>query len=574
MPTDKNARSMAIAANTAATTAAAAAASVASTVSALNPITRKKFPDGAGKVYESDFSSGNDGWSGVGITITRDGSVLVTTANSGMTGQGPWIERTVAIPAGAKIKIRVKAVSGGAWTARWPQVAVKRASDNVEEYILQASDRPLYKYEPDGFETITLVNTVAAQSIRIRPTGTATEGDVCQIEKILIGDLKYAVGTLSERGASLASKIGDVERFGGSVKGIWDYQTAIDMPPDLLREVVETSTAGKCTVLFDDLGQPSLMFVIPAMSMSMLHSDLGDAATLHPAFVVGGVAKKKLFVGCYQSTLVNGRMVSWPGLFATGGVTIPNVKAACSAKGAGWHMLTAYERGLINWLTKKVYGEPRGNTYYGRSHVSGYEAECGERLDCLIPGTNNSGGPCVRHGSGPESWAHNKSAFGIHDLVGNYWEFIDLIKLVDGQIYMAADNDYGLAESSWSATGAFIDVSGEQNVLSNSVTSSPGSIVMAPLWKNLTCTAGFDTLSASVRKQLLATTITPKLTSAATPSIQLEGMLWTKNSGTCYAMGSAASEYGSGCGLGALVMAYGTTDAHGNMGSRLAYIEP
>jgi len=86
---------------------------------------------------------------------------------------------------------------------------------------------------------------------------------------------------------------------------------------------------------------------------------------------------------------------------------------------------------------------PRGNTDYGRAHDANYEI--GRRQDGESPGVS-SGTARVLSGSGPAAWRHNHDHNGISDLVGNIREWQSLLKIADGQILVASDNDYNQPE--------------------------------------------------------------------------------------------------------------------------------
>jgi hypothetical protein len=553
-------------------------------------------PDGAGAIYNSDFSAGVDGWATTGLTLAASGGLLTATANSGMTGQGPFLFKYLTMPAGTKIQMRIKGVSGGPGVTQYPSVSVVLASDGSVVYLdALTAGGPSYSYEPDGYQTLTWIVKDAATRVIIKPSGSATAGDITTIQRIAIGDLSYNAKSIASPAVAAANKLADASRYAGAANGIWNFEAARNMPPDLLRGMVEAASCGRMTVLFDDLGLPSMMYRIPAVSLGALNAALGDMNTVHPAFSVNGVLRKALYIGAYQSTLISGRMVSWPGLFATGGLTIAQARAACTAKGAGFHLMSAWERALLALLTKKLYGEPRGNTYYGRSHVVGFEAECAERLDGLLPGTDTFG-QCIRHGSEPDAWSHNQRSFGIFDLIGNFWQFVDGFKLIDGQIYMPTDNYFSQAEGSWPATGAYFDFSGPTGnrtstmvtgttIFSNAIStyaetptpsgggdSAEFTYANQDSWKDVPCSAGYDTLSSALRLRLMAACISPRLTSNAASAIDLAGGLWARNYGTRYAMVGGAQEYGAQCGLGLLVAAFGAATGHSNIGSRLAFI--
>ena len=69
----------------------------------------------------------------------------------------------------------------------------------------------------------------------------------------------------------------------------------------------------------------------------------------------------------------------------------------------------------------------------------------------------------VATGSGPVSWAHNGHTDGIYDLIGNVWEWISGLRLVDGQIQIIVNNDSaaGIDESASSDHWRAVTAAGE-----------------------------------------------------------------------------------------------------------------
>lgn len=356
---------------------------------------------------------------------------------------------------------------------------------------------------------------------------------------------------------------------------LFDYNKVCAMPKQLVRSMIESASNGLCTVLYDDSGLPSLMYKIPIISLGALKTELGDLTTPHPAFIVNGVQKSCIYMGCFQTSVVNGVPVCWFGLApGNGSKSFEQIRAASKAKGTGWHLETIYERSLALLLSTKRNGDkPRGNRKYGMDSVSGYEYEAVQRVDGNLPGTDVFAAQWV-NGTQPLSWSHNNERFGIFDLLGGYWEWTDLIKVVNGQIYLAADNNFNAAESAWVATGAYMDVD-ENGVISfnNSFNANAASGIVYTNWATILCQAGYDTLAESLRKKLQQLLICPRLSSQdSAPLFNFDGKFWMKKDQTNYLIHGGAEEY-AGCGFGEFAISYPATESHGNMGSRLCYIE-
>ena len=459
------------------------------------------------------------------------------------------------------------------------------------------------------------------------------------------------------------TKLNTVESYAD----LYDYQKAAKMPPALLREMVESASAGAATVIHDDLGFPSMMYVIRGPILAgHIHTDFGSVTALKtvaiaaagtgysandiltiaggtggtvrvltvggsgevtsiqianpgtgysaatgaattggtgsgctitttiapvfPAYSVNGVEKNQIYISMFKGTTFNGsayhgsgagyRAVSWPGLIPTGSLAFNLAKDACTAKGAGWHMMTMWERALLMWLSMKMATEPRGNTYYGRSHKAGFEYECAVRSDGLAPGTA-SGTAKHRNGSGPSSWAHNKERWGIYDLVGSMSEWLDGFKIVDGLVKMPDDNYYSLLESSWPSQKVYFDntTAGSggaprlSDILANVLTDPNSSSVAHG---SLTMTAGYDALDLAIRQRMLMAGIAMKLTNGGALSFNPapEGTLYHRNYGERLPLAGGDWDVGSYAGLAFLVLVVPRSSVGSDIGFRPAFISP
>ena len=101
---------------------------------------------------------------------------------------------------------------------------------------------------------------------------------------------------------------------------------------------LEAASGGKNSLLFDDLGYPSVMVRIPMF----LWSDVLEGAPAEPcsAFVVGGKVLDSIWISKYENVIEYGRAYSLPGRDPAHTLSIDEARAACAAKGPGWHLLT------------------------------------------------------------------------------------------------------------------------------------------------------------------------------------------------------------------------------------------
>lgn len=208
---------------------------------------------------------------------------------------------------------------------------------------------------------------------------------------------------------------------------------------DQLRASVEAASGGRMTVIYTASGQPSYMHILPAFNLEDVAPG-GELGTgLHPAFIFDGVGASEIFIGAYQAstTQSNGEAVSLPGVDPRASINFDTARNLCKANGPGWDIMSNLDWAAIAlWCMANGY-EPRGNTNYGRSHEDRWET--GRRQDGGIPG-DASGTARTLTGSGPAAWAHDGTPAGIHDLVGNVWEWVGGMKLVDGRAWIAPDN--------------------------------------------------------------------------------------------------------------------------------------
>lgn len=244
---------------------------------------------------------------------------------------------------------------------------------------------------------------------------------------------------------------------------------------DVSRHAVERASGGRQTVLYDDLGNPSVMNIIPIFRYEDLGYSEDMGAGVVSCFDVGtGTNKSEIFIGAFQSSLVGSRAVSLPRVAPAASVNFDAAKGYCANKGAGWHLMTMHEWAAISlWCMANGF-EPRGNTNYGRAHDR--YVERGRRMDGGLPG-DTAGTARVHAGSGPDAWRHNNSPWGISDLVGNVWEWLDGFKLQDGQIIASTFNTQ--AEASWAAQAAYFDstlATGGAPRLSDAVVNRLGTI--------------------------------------------------------------------------------------------------
>lgn len=224
---------------------------------------------------------------------------------------------------------------------------------------------------------------------------------------------------------------------------------------------------GRNEVRFDRLGRPNIMVNIPNGDEARLgylsaggtifsDSDWGsgDSATykrnVHPAFVVNGEVVNGLRIGKYPAVRHNGKnyLVSLPGLdpaCGTGGFNCSynGIIGECDRVNAGtarddgdyMHSLSTAEFGFLGVLAARKGFECRGNDARGASNR--VSSEHGAPAKYLYQGLFVN----TKTGSGPDSWRHDGSCFGIADLRGNVGVLTLGYQTLGGRLLYIPDND-------------------------------------------------------------------------------------------------------------------------------------
>ena len=208
---------------------------------------------------------------------------------------------------------------------------------------------------------------------------------------------------------------------------------------DSERFALEAATGGANTLILDDAGYPSVMVRIPMFRWSEVLDGGEDAPC--SAFIIGGKVLDCIYISKYMNIIENGLAYSLPNRDPAHTLTIDQARQACAAKGRGWHLMTNAEwTAIAHWCVKNGT-IPRGNSNFGRAHNATHER------GILVPinnGETTESEMRTYTGTGPASWAHDHTAFGIDDLNGNIWDFVSGLRIVDGEIQVIPDNDSAL----------------------------------------------------------------------------------------------------------------------------------
>jgi hypothetical protein len=338
---------------------------------------------------------------------------------------------------------------------------------------------------------------------------------------------------------------------------------------DGYRKSIEQNSGGRNTVVYDAQGNPNIMCVIPRFNVEDLGLPALNLGTgTHPAFITNGAPRGEILVGKYLASSAAGGSAVIGGSQPLTSVNYDVAKELCTRKGANWHMMSIHEWAAIALWSFANGTVPRGNTNYGRSHEAKWETA--RRDDNGLPG-DTSGTGRTDTGKGPATWNHDHTEFGVCDLVGNVWEWIDQMKLDDGQIITTLDNNPSLTEAGWNRHTAYYDstsTTGGSPILNSTVTNRMGNVgddansgySNSVEFKLLQKSAGYTPVE--LLRQLLLETA-----SAQT----VGGFLYTRNYGDRFPLRGGSWRHGSSAGLGALYLSNARSDSNSSIGFRPAF---
>ena len=201
-------------------------------------------------------------------------------------------------------------------------------------------------------------------------------------------------------------------------------------------------------VVYDNAGIPSVMRKFSRITNAEL---FGGSDKPHPAFVIGGEVYDEIYISVYPNCNINGKPYSLPFQKMWTNITNDDAAKACFSKGDGWHLLTAAERGLVANISLKNGTLPHGNTNCGKYNAD--ESEKGTAYD----------GHRTLSGSGPVTWTHNHQVDGVHDLCGNVCEMIRGLRIKDGMLQAAKNNDAAMDIDLSETSGDWLPVCDDDN---------------------------------------------------------------------------------------------------------------
>jgi hypothetical protein len=250
-----------------------------------------------------------------------------------------------------------------------------------------------------------------------------------------------------------------------------------------------------------------------------IDSSLGRG--IHPAFMVDGKEVEEIFIGQANATIIDGMAYSIPGEQAARSVNFDETRESCVKKGKGWHLLNNWEyAALVMYLARKR------NRYFEKE----------------------------------------------------WWDWIDGLKIVDGEIFTPGDNNFELPEKDWPSLGVFFDDIKGGPILNNEIThyteaDSKGieddrdnDWVMLDHFSKLEWFHNFH------RSQIEKLAQMPILPSATPVYTETDGPIWIRNYGTRLPVRGGTWYCGTTAGLAALDLASRRSLVSGAIGCRPAFI--
>ena len=226
-----------------------------------------------------------------------------------------------------------------------------------------------------------------------------------------------------------------------------------DVEPLTEPEKVAPGAEWDVVAIYDNEGIPSIMHRFRRVNDKDLFR--GGEDKPHPAFVIGGEVYDEIYISVYENTMINGKPYSLPYMEPATDFTMDKFAEACFSKGEGWHCMTAAEWGLLACTSWSNGTLPHGNTNCGKYHAD--PKECGVNV-------KNSNKTLT--GSGPATWTHDHTQTGVHDLCGNILEFVRGLRIKDGALWAAENNDAALPETDLTPCGdgwkPIVDSNGNQ----------------------------------------------------------------------------------------------------------------
>lgn len=384
---------------------------------------------------------------------------------------------------------------------------------------------------------------------------------------------------IESKAAEIDSKTTQLDQF---VKAKADEMAIV--ASDGYRKAIEHVSGGRNKVIIDDQGNPNVMVAIAPFTYEDLAEkiqekysvDLNLGTGIPTMFMRNGVQLGEVYIGKYLASAgANGGCSVIGGVHPSTSVNYDTAKALCNNKGDGWHMMSIHEWAAIALWSYANGTVPRGNTDYGRSHEN--KLETARRSNNGLPG-DRSGAAFTETGKGPATWSHDHTEWGIQDLVGNVFEWLDQMMLDEGQIITTLDNNPAVIEENWNKHTAFFDSptaktegtgSAGSPKLSNSVTNRNGPVGNDANDNPYLINSHFAAIEKAPDYNKIELLRRLLIESESTTTVG--GYITCRNYGSRFPRRGGYWSDGSNSGLGALYLGYARSYVYGSVGFRPAF---
>lgn len=390
---------------------------------------------------------------------------------------GTLEDPTEGVGSNAEIRI-VSRIPFGSTTKGFDKSEVTDASGNYDFQLVYGQHLIAIKYE----NTSTYVTQ-----------GTVSVGDGSPIEIDLISLLLLSsteptpdlVNQLQEIAAEAASSAGEAEQYKNDAQTSASEAAASAITAAsnaAYIQALENISGSKWTIIIDDFGNSQIVRRIPIHTFEDLNiTDCPFTGPLDCFIRQDLTLRPYVDVPVYEASNSVGKSVSQAGKTPWTSINADNARARSEELNSNSVMISQEIWAMLCWNMIAGGFQPRGNTEYGRSHSN--LDEFGRRPDGRVP-NDRSGSAYTLTGSGPMEWSHDGTPFGVMDLVGNVWEWVDGMKMVDGQFIVAEYT--GQPEAEWSATGVYISETGQFTNVAPSTLNSSGQV-----WGSMTKASGY-----------------------------------------------------------------------------------